>query len=63
MNKTRRKMETLRANLATRMECVDGIAREGDAEPVVSEEKQRFVSFLTKTIEEKEEDLDLRVQL
>ena len=47
-------IEHLRASLATRMESVDGIAREGDAEPVVSEERQRFISFLTKTIEEKE---------
>ena len=47
-------IENLRASLDSRIKTVDSLMREGVTEPVVSTEKQKLISFLTKSMEEKE---------
>ena len=48
-------IENLRASLDSRLKTVDSLMREGVTAPVISPEKQRLISFLSKTMEEKEE--------
>ena len=56
-------IENLRDSLDSHTKSVDSLMREGVTEPVISPEKQRLIEFLTKSIEEKEKDLECPVCL
>ena len=56
-------IENLRARFESHTKTVDTLMREGVTEPVVSEEKQKLITFLTKSIKEKESDLECPVCL
>ena len=48
-------IENLRASLDSRIKTVDNLMREGVTGPAISAEKQKLISFLTKTVKEKQE--------